>query len=187
MKRILRHFEGGDRRSIRGVPEVVRRVLAEPRLFRDVVEGIGHSEPLIRMRAADAIEKISAKHPEYLRPYKAQVLRWAATVEQPQVRWHMAQLLPRLDMDARERRAAVEALNRYLTDESSIVKTFAMQALADLAARDARLRARVVEQLRELTRTGTPAMKSRGRKLLARLDAEKAASAQPRRTKAATK
>jgi hypothetical protein len=44
-----------------------------------------------------------------------------------------------------------------------------MQALADLAEHDKALRAPIVRQLTALTRTGSPAMKSRGRKLLARL------------------
>jgi hypothetical protein len=45
-----------------------------------------------------------------------------------------------------------------------------MQALADLAEDDATLRPRVVRLLEDLTRTGSPAMKSRGRKLLDRLN-----------------
>jgi hypothetical protein len=49
------------------------------------------------------------------------------------------------------------------------VKTFTMQALADIAARDAELRAPITERLKRMTRTGTPAMRSRGRKLLAQL------------------
>ena len=41
-----------------------------------------------------------------------------------------------------------------------------MQALADLAEQDAILRPQVVELLEALVQTGSPAMKSRGRKLL---------------------
>ena len=44
------------------------------------------------------------------------------------------------------------------------------RALADLAEHYERLRRWVVPLLAELTRTGTPAMRSRGRKLLARLE-----------------
>ena len=61
-------------------------------------------------------------------------------------------------------------LNRYLEDRSSIVKTFALQGLADLAQDDLGLRPRVLEILREATRTGTAAMKARSRKLLTRLE-----------------
>jgi hypothetical protein len=54
-------------------------------------------------------------------------------------------------------------------EDSRIVRTFAMQALAELAEGDEQLRRRVLPLLAELTRTGTPAMRSCGRRLLARL------------------
>jgi hypothetical protein len=57
-----------------------------------------------------------------------------------------------------------------LEDRSSIVKTFALQGLADLAQNDSAIRPGVVETLRKATRNGTPAMKARSRKLLLRLE-----------------
>jgi hypothetical protein len=121
------------------------------------------------MRSADAVEKITAKHPEYLQPFKAGLIQQVAKSEQQEVRWHVAQMLPRLDFSAKERQVAVEILLGYLDDKSKIVKTFSMQALADLAEGDPRLRSRVIALLEELTQTGSPAMKSRGQKLLKRL------------------
>jgi hypothetical protein len=44
-----------------------------------------------------------------------------------------------------------------------------MQALADIALHDNNLRPTVVRRLKSLVRTGSPAMKTRGRKLLAML------------------
>jgi len=82
----------------------------------------------------------------------------------------MAQLLSRIDWKASERRRVLRIMSVYLKDPSSIVKTFAMQTMADMAAQDSRLRAPIVEKLKTLTRNGTPAMKSRGRRLLARLE-----------------
>jgi hypothetical protein len=78
-------------------------------------------------------------------------------------------MLPRLEWSQEERAAIVGILLGYLNDESKIVKTFTMQALANLAENDADLRPRVIELLKDLTETGSPAMKSRGRKLLERL------------------
>lgn len=69
-----------------------------------------------------------------------------------------------------ERHRAAKVLQRYLEDRSSIVKTFAMQGLSDLALEDAALRSMVTELIRPLTRTGTPAMRARGRKLLLQLE-----------------
>jgi hypothetical protein len=169
MRDTLRQLQGGDRRSIRGVPEVVDRVIADPSLFPVVFDGMADADPLVRMRCADAVEKITAVHPAYLAPYKKRVIRLAAIAKQQEVRWHLAQLLSRLELTALERRRVVEILAEYFSDTSRIVKTFAMQALADIAACDSELRGPIMKRLRKLTQTGSPAMKSRGRKLLARL------------------
>jgi hypothetical protein len=78
-------------------------------------------------------------------------------------------MLPRLRLDQDEVETVVTILMEYLEDASSIVKTSSMQALADLAMSHHDLRPRVIPLIQRLTREGTPAMRSRGRKLLARL------------------
>jgi hypothetical protein len=167
---VLQKLEGGDRRSIGRVDEVVAEVLADSSLFEVVFEGMLSNDPIVRMRSADAIEKISAKRPKYLQPFKSKLIQEVATSEQQEVRWHVAQMLPRLRLDTGERSAAVRILLDYLEDTSKIVKTFSMHALADMAEQDPSLRARFIPILKELTETGSPAMKSRGRKLLRRLE-----------------
>ena len=87
------------------------------------------------------------------------------------MRWHVAQMFPRLQTSQEERAAMVAILLGYLGDRSRIVKTFAMQALADLAKQDAGLRPEVIRVLEAQTRTGGPAMQGRGSKLLHRLTA----------------
>jgi hypothetical protein len=126
---------------------------------------------VIRVRAADAVEKASRKHFELLQRWKRQLLGVLALSEDKEVRWHVAQMLPRLRLTSRENDQVVNILRRYLDDESSIVKTFSMQALADLAERDDRLIPQVRTLIEWHTRTGTAAMRSRGRKLLSRLAA----------------
>lgn len=162
-------LSGGDRRSIGRVDEVVADVLRDPSLFEQVLDGMLSDDPIVRMRAADAVEKITAQHPEYLQHYKEKLVKEVARIDQQEVRWHVAQILPRLELSSKEQATAVQILLGYLDDESRIVKTFSMQALAEFAERDASLRAHVIELLEELVETGSPAMKSRGRKLLQRL------------------
>jgi len=166
---ILKKLKGGDRRSVGRVNEVVADVLNEPSQFGTLFSGLFTDDPVIRMRSADAIEKIAAQHPDYLQPYKKRLLEQVAKIEQQEVRWHVAQMVPRLELSREERASIVEILLGYLTDKSSIVKTFSMQALVDLAENDTDLRRRVIPLLDELMRTGSPAMKTRGRKLLERL------------------
>jgi hypothetical protein len=169
MHPVVEKLKGGDRRSIGRVGEVVADVQADPGLFGFVFAGMSDEDPLIRMRCADAVEKITAEHAEYLRPHKERLIRQIARIEQPEVRWHVAQLFSRLELSPEERRVVVGILSDYLADESKIVKTFSMQALADIAERDADLREPIIRRLEELTRSGSPAMQSRGRKLLAKL------------------
>ena len=168
----LEKLEGGDRRSIGRANEVVADVLSNHELFGVVFNGMLSHDPLIRMRAADAVEKITLEHPEYLKPYRTALIEQIAQIEQQEVRWHVAQMVPRLELTKEELSRVMETLREYLSDKSRIVKTSSMQALADLVEQDKGLLPEVIDLLEEQTRTGSPAMKSRGRKLLAKLRAK---------------
>jgi hypothetical protein len=146
-------------------------VLADPTRFAELIDAMIADDPVLRLRAADAAEKVTRRRPELLAAHKPRLLDDVARVPQQEVRWHVAQMLPRLTLTAAERASAVELLLGYLNDNSRIVRTFTMQALADLADQDPRLRDRVVALLEHLTETGSPAMRTRGAKLLRQLDA----------------
>jgi hypothetical protein len=162
-------LSGGDHRSVGGVDEVIADVVRDPTLFELVVTLMIAEDSLVRMRAADAAEKISREHPEYLLPHREFILDHAAGVAQQEVRWHVAQMIPRLCLSGTDVFRAHDILVSYLDDRSRIVKTEAMTALAWLAEREPDLLVSVLDLLRYLTATGSPAMESRGRRLLARL------------------
>jgi hypothetical protein len=162
-------LSGGNRRSIGRANQVVTMALAHPERLGELVELLWDSDALVRMRAADALEKISREQIQFLQPYTAELLGLMAEATQQELRWHLAAMVPRLELTAGDSWRAAAILESYLEDRSSIVKTFAMQGLWDLAARDAGLRLKVVDLVRELARTGTPAMRARGRKLLQQL------------------
>lgn len=168
MHPMLRKLEGGDRRSIGRSAEVVSDVLADPGLFAILIDGLSAADAMVRMRAADAMEKVSLAHPEYLWPHKEVLIELARQSMQKEVRWHLAQVLPRLRLSDQERPQVVALLLSYFSDSSSIVKTFAMQALADIASQSPALGPSILRHLRELAVIGTPAMKARARKLFSR-------------------
>ena len=170
MSRVIDVLLGGDSRSLKGVTRVVDDVLHDPPLFGEVVQAMEHADAVVRMRASDAAEKISRSCPEYLEPHKNYVLHAAASAEQPSLRWHLAQMLPRLRLDSAERKQVVAILKRYLGDASAIVKTSAMQGLAEIAMSDPSLRRSIVPLIRKATETGTAAMRARGTHLLEALE-----------------
>ena len=67
MHQLLRKLKGGDRRSIGNVEDAIQDVINTPALFDVLFSGLSVDDPLIRMRAADAIEKISGDQPQLLR------------------------------------------------------------------------------------------------------------------------
>lgn len=169
-KPILEILKGGDRRSNRGADKAVAIVATDPKLFAELIKGMWHEDRLLRMRAADAAEKITRANDELLRPHKRSLLALLREAEEQELRWHLAVIVPRLPLTRAERQLAFADLERYLEDRSSIVKTFALQGMVDFARQDTGLQGRVLELLRDATRKGTPAMKSRSRKLLLQLE-----------------
>ncbi len=172
-------LRGGDRRSIGRVPQVLERLKSHPKLAGQLVAALGDADPLVRMRAADALEKATLHNAALLQQHKRVLLRLARTATQPELRWHLAQMLPRLHLRSSERRAAARGLRLYLTDPSSIVRTFALQALTDLARDDPTLKPLALSSVRQAARRGTPAMRSRAARLLREFEP----GARPRSTK----
>jgi hypothetical protein len=58
-KRILSLLAGGDRRTIGRADEVAAMVSKAPELFPELIAGLWSESPLVRMRAADASEKVT--------------------------------------------------------------------------------------------------------------------------------
>ncbi len=162
-------LNGGDRRSIGRAAEALAALEANPGGLGRLIEAMSSADAVLRMRAADVAEKFTRARPGTLRPYQQQLLDLAGVATLQEVRWHLALMLPRLDLSPEEADYVFAILSRYLTDPSRIVRTFAMQGLADLALRETCLIGRVLPVIAENTAHGTPAMQSRGRKLLIRL------------------
>ena len=111
-------------------------MVKDPSLFPQLMAGLWSENPLVRMRAADVAEKVTRDYPALLQPFKKELLGLLAETTQQELRWHLAAMIPRLALNTAERKLAASLLNSYLEDRSSIVKTFALQGLADLACGD---------------------------------------------------
>jgi HEAT repeat protein len=162
-------LKGGDRRSIGRANEVAREVLADPALVAELVDGLDSRDPVVRMRAADAMEKVSAERAEWLQAHCERLLEHAVATCQQEVQWHAAQILARLDLSQGQLRRTVDLLRRYLAaSPSRIVRASALEALADLADRHPRLRAKIRRLAEEALESGVPSLAARARKVLRR-------------------
>lgn len=174
MGKILKKLKGGDLRSIGKSDEVVREILDNPSLFREVFEGMLNNDPIIRMRSADVSEKVSAKHPEYLQPFKYELINEISKIKQQEVQWHTAQMFSYIKINRKERDKIIKILVSYIKmTDSNIVKVFSMQTLADFAEKDQGLNLRIIKLVEEMMEQGAPSVISRGKKLIKRLKREK--------------
>ena len=87
------------------------------------------------MRAIDAVEKITSKRPEFLMDHKSQLLEILNSADHKELKWHIAQLIPRINLTTTElknvwNKFAYWALNKT---ESKIVRVNAIQGLFDLS------------------------------------------------------
>ena len=166
MSPLTARLRGGDLRSIGRSNEVAARVLKSPELLDELFEGLFHKEAVVRARAADALEKISRKQPDWLRPYRARLVGRVALTDQQEVRWHVAQMLGRIVLTPSQRVNAVKVLHDYLENsDSQIVKVCALQGLADLAGRDPSLRPEVSRLVERALEHGSPSLRARAKKL----------------------
>lgn len=145
-------------------------VLDRPSLISDLIGCLFEEGANVRLRAADALEKVSRTRPALLQKFVVLLLCLLEEAAQPELRWHLAVILPRLRLNGEERQRTVRALQGCLTAESSLVKTFALQGLADVAVQDSAVVPFVLDSLKAAERAGTPAMKARSRKLLRELE-----------------
>lgn len=170
MKDPLKLLAIGDRRTTGKSDEVAAAVLRDPKLFDVVFDAMWQSDDAgIRMRASNVCETVTRSMPELLTPRKKDLLKHVANVEQQEVRWHYCQMLPRAKLTPAERRRAFAQLKTFSNDKSGIVRTFALQAMFDLAQQDPTLEEETREWIVKQMENATPAVKSRGRKLLAAL------------------
>ena len=172
VRSIQEMLSGGDLRSIGRVPEVLGDMERNPGRMNELVLCLGSGDPVVRSRTADALEKLTARRPELLKPYKKMLLREAAVSMQQEVRWHLAQMLPRLPLTRRQIREVFSLVCRYLEDRSVIVRVCALQATFELSRKDPSLRGPVRELVEASCRSGAPALRVRGRKLLTLLKEE---------------
>ena len=85
MGNIVDQLAGGDCRSLGRANMVVKEILRDPKLFPLVFEAMLDDDPVVCMRAADAIEKVTVSRPELSQTHKRKLLGKVAAQEQQEV------------------------------------------------------------------------------------------------------
>jgi hypothetical protein len=174
--------EGKSRISVGRAEEVAALVLAHPAKLSQLMPCLWDNDRGVVNRAAHALERITRDAMPVFGPmlasWRSALLGLLDGATENKLRWHLALIIPRLKLDRSECRRAAAALQSWLQDGSSIVKTMAMQGLVDLTLQDLSLLPEVLDLVRILGGSGTPAMRARGRLLLLKLESGPASQQQ---------
>lgn len=157
----------GDKRTVHNVDRVVEYALSSTQAIPNIIAAMKSSDEGLAMRAADATQKVFATQPKLVKPYTSDLFELLLACSQKEIRWHLAQIMPGLPMtDDQLRRAAAVWREDFYNSDSSIVKTFSLQAMYDISKKNPDVQALFDEMVADALDKGTPAMKSRARKLL---------------------
>ncbi|MEO6844064.1 MAG: hypothetical protein ABI184_02760 [Ginsengibacter sp.] len=137
MKQFIKLLSGGDLRSIGRSNDAVLKVRNEDD-FDELFKCLSCKDRVVRMRAADAIEKITLKYPSYLLKHKEGLMDLCCTVMDKEFKWHVALLVPRLNLSENEKEIVWKTLSGWALDkkESKMVRASSIQAVYEIAESD---------------------------------------------------
>jgi len=126
---------GGKSNSLGRVSDVTRLVLNEKSRLDELYSCLFDEDAWIRMRGADALEKICRQHPDWLLSYVDKFQAELASNAQPSIQWHLAQIYSQVNLTPQQKRSAINWLKHVLcsTDVDWIVAANAMKTLVQFS------------------------------------------------------
>jgi hypothetical protein len=159
-------LSGGDLRTIGKSNSMIARI-HDQEDFDELFQFLFHKDRLVVMRAADTIEKISRNHPHYLEKHKKAIIDLGKKAENKELQWHIAQLIPRLQLNPDQLGTAWHLVKRWVKDKnnSRIVRVNSLQALFELKGHSQYLEKDLQLILKELEKEKIPSINARIRLL----------------------
>jgi hypothetical protein len=155
--------EGRNALALGRVCALTERFLAEPRQTDRLIEFLWDDDEGVTRDGSQTGRRIFAHSKDAL-------LGLIPEARPKKLRWNLALMVGRFPLTPEEARRVGKVLESWLNDASSIVKTAALQGLADLTRHDPAALPGVLDLLRIQGRSGTPAMRARSRILLSKLE-----------------
>lgn len=127
----------GKKNSIAGVDDVILLVLNDKDRLEELYQVMFHEDAWVRMRAADAFEKVCRIRPDWITLFIDRIQSELADSQQASIRWHIAQIYEQVELNDTQKARAIEWLKNILSssDIDWIVSANCMSALAFFARR----------------------------------------------------
>lgn len=149
--------------------EVAEIVLRQPERFDELFECLLSPDKGISKRASYALTLVCEQRPDLFQPYKEVLFSELAEQDKWFVRYRLCQILPQLKLNSSDIVRAAELFQGLVEDQRIALSVSGLQGLAELALLDPSLKEETVWLIEQKMRSGTPAVRARGRMLLKRL------------------
>jgi len=165
MKNYFSKLKGGDLRSIARANEVVNDVKNQED-FDVLFKELYHTDRKIRMRTADAIEKITVSNPEYLTSHKKELIHLCTQVQHIELKWHLALIISRFPLKPTELKKVWRLLSGWAKDKeaSKIVRVNSLQSLYTLCEQNNNLKSELKWMIDEISKENIPSLNARIKK-----------------------
>lgn len=123
---------GGKTNSLGRVDEVIASVLGDESRLAELYNCLFLEDAWVRMRAADAIEKICRVQPRWIESYIDRFQHELSGSAQPSIQWHLAQIYAQVRLTDVQKTLAIAWLRKLIAtkDVDWIVSANAMDSLA---------------------------------------------------------
>lgn len=165
-------LKGGHPNSLGRTEEVVGVVLANPARLEELFATMADPDEVVRLRVGDALEKVCREKPGWFVKHVDRLLGDLGQMEQPSVRWHVAQMLHHLrsDLSNDEGQQATKLLQRNLAESTDwVVLNVTMDVLTEWAHHQPQLASWLTPELERLCQDDRKSVAKRASKRLAEL------------------
>ncbi len=154
--------------AVAATNEFLRKPPPRQAAVRNLMSQLISTDPLARRSASDVARRVSAREPDCLRGYADLLIDVAMEIplEEWQASSHAALAAAYSAATHAQRMRLVVLLRALVEDERNAVRAIALEAFAIVAAAEATLRDEVLVHLEHARRAGTPAARSRARRML---------------------
>jgi len=164
-------LSGGDLRST-GKGDAVISKIKNQQDFDNLFKFLFHHNRIVVMHAADTIEKITIKDPQYLPKHKTELIELFYMAKNKELKWHLAVLVPRLNLNKIEFGKIWDAMTNWAIDKtnSRLVRVGAVQGLFEMVKQQSGLIKDFTLTMFELEKENIPSINARIRNIRKQLN-----------------
>jgi hypothetical protein len=162
-------LSGGDRRSIAGSNRARLLIENDPSLVTELAALTADEDWLVTQRALDLLEKLAHEHADWIAPHKKIFIGPLAASDKWEIRLQIVRALPLFHWSSTQAARVEEILVENVAFPQTFVRAWALDGLATLAERSAKLMPVVRRHLRDFGGSPSKALQARAKQIRARL------------------